>query len=198
MMLPSVKLCDSSVTSVVNPRHLIFVATLALALVVPAAEAKGTQDLAKVEAAFTPGDDIAGLIAGRIAKARKSVRMQAYLLTDRAIARALMAAARRGVEVEVIGDAAQHEAGGLPWLAALEKAGARVYLNTSHAASHNKIVIVDGGGAGATVITGSYNFTQAAQARNAENVVVISGNRAITDRFVANFDLHRRQSLPWH
>ena len=49
----------------------------------------------------------------------------------------------------------------------------------------------------ATVITGSYNFTQAAQARNAENVVVISGNRAITDRFVANFELHRSQSTPW-
>ena len=61
----------------------------------------------------------------------------------------------------------------------------------------NKIVIVDGGTAAATVITGSYNFTQSAQSRNAENVVVLSGNRAVTDRFMANFEHHRRQSSPW-
>jgi phosphatidylserine/phosphatidylglycerophosphate/cardiolipin synthase-like enzyme len=137
------------------------------------------------------------MIAGRIARARESVQVQAYLLTDRVIANALLAARKRGIEVEVIGDAAQHEAGGLPWLKALHRAGARIYLNTAHAASHNKIVILDGSGAGATVITGSYNFTQAAQSKNAENVVVISGNRAITDRFVDNFEFHRRQSLPW-
>ena len=49
----------------------------------------------------------------------------------------------------------------------------------------------------ATVVTGSYNFTQAAQAKNAENVVVLSGNRRVTDRFVENFETHRRQSTPW-
>ena len=49
----------------------------------------------------------------------------------------------------------------------------------------------------AVVITGSYNFTQAAQSKNAENVVVISGNRRVTDRFVDNFELQRGQSTPW-
>jgi phosphatidylserine/phosphatidylglycerophosphate/cardiolipin synthase-like enzyme len=44
---------------------------------------------------------------------------------------------------------------------------------------------------------GSYNFTQAAQSKNAENVVVISGNRRVTDRFVGNFELQRGQSTPW-
>ena len=46
-------------------------------------------------------------------------------------------------------------------------------------------------------ITGSYNFTRAAQRANAENAVFISGNRAVTDRFVANFEKHRRESTPW-
>lgn len=152
---------------------------------------------ARVEAAFTPGDDIAGLIVERIARARRSVQMQAYLFTDRRIANALLAARKRGVRVEVIGDAAQHQAGGLPHLAALDRAGARVYLNASLAAAHNKIVIVDGGSDAAAVITGSYNFTHAAQARNAENVVVLSGSRAVTDRFVDNFEQQRSQSTPW-
>jgi phosphatidylserine/phosphatidylglycerophosphate/cardiolipin synthase-like enzyme len=43
---------------------------------------------------------------------------------------------------------------------------------------------------------GSYNFTQAAQSKNAENVV-LSGNRRVTDRFVGNFELQRGQSTPW-
>ena len=152
---------------------------------------------AKVEVAFTPGDDISGLIVKRIAEAKASVQVQAYLFTDRRIANALLAARKRGVEVEVVGDAAQHQAGGLPHLKALDRAGARVFLNDTLAASHNKIVIVDGASDAATVITGSYNFTRAAQSRNAENVVVISGNRAVTDRFVHNFEQHRRQSSPW-
>lgn len=153
--------------------------------------------LAHVEAAFTPGDDIAGLIAGRIGKAQRSVQMQAYLFTDRRIANALLAARKRGVQVEVIGDAAQSRSGGLPVLRALHRAGARVYLHDAEGAAHNKIVIVDGALEQAAVITGSYNFTRSAQARNAENVVVVSGSRAVTDRFVKNFEFHRSQSRPW-
>jgi len=152
---------------------------------------------AHVEVAFTPGDDIAGLIVQRIGRAKERVQMQAYLLTDRRIANALLAARKRGVEVEVIGDAAQQRAGGLPHLKALDRAGARVYLNGTLAAAHDKIVIVDGASEAAVVITGSYNFTQAAQAKNAENVVILSGNRAVTDRFVDNFGRHRNRSTPW-
>ena len=152
---------------------------------------------ANIETAFTPGEDIAGLIVKRIGEAKKSVQMQAYLFTDRRIANALLAARKRGVAVEIVGDAAQQQAGGLPHLKALERAGAKVYVNGTLASSHNKIVIVDGGSDGAAVITGSYNFTRAAQAKNAENVVVISGNRAVTDRFVENFEALRRQSTPW-
>ena len=159
----------------------------------PSADSK----TAHVEVAFTPGDDIAALIVKTIGRAKERVQMQAYLFTDRRIANALLAARKRGVEVEVIGDEAQQRAGGLPHLKALDRAGARVYLNGTLASSHNKIVIVDGASEAAAVITGSYNFTQAAQARNAENVVVLSGSRAVTDRFVENFARHRSQSRTW-
>ncbi|MEO5675969.1 MAG: phospholipase D-like domain-containing protein [Usitatibacter sp.] len=153
--------------------------------------------IAHVEVAFTPGDDISGLIVKTISQAKERVQMQAYLFTDRKIANALLAARKRGVEVEIVGDATQQQAGGLPHLKALERAGVRVFLNGTPAASHNKIVIIDGASAASTVITGSYNFTQAAQAKNAENVVLISGNRVVTDRFVDNFERHRSHSSPW-
>jgi phosphatidylserine/phosphatidylglycerophosphate/cardiolipin synthase-like enzyme len=169
---------------------------LSAAICVPQVYARA-EHKAHVEVAFTPADDVAGMIVSRIGQAKQSVRMQAYLFTDRAIANALLAARKRGVEVEVIGDAAQQLAGGLPYLKALHRAGARVWLDASLAAAHNKILIIDGDSARAAVITGSYNFTRAAQASNAENIVVISGNRAVTDRFVDNFARQRSRSDPW-
>ena len=172
------------------------VAALGLAAA-PSPALAHAEGVAKVEVAFTPGDDVQALIARRIASARESVQVQAYLFTDRRIAGALFRALRRGVEVEVIGDAAEHAQGGLPWLSPLARAGARVYLDAAAAASHNKIVIVDGGTPRAAVVTGSYNFTRSAQARNAENVVVISGNRTLTDRFVANFRSRREVASRW-
>jgi len=180
-------------------RHLLLSAAIgasSAAIGVPQVYARA-EHKANVEVAFTPADDVAGMIVERIGRARQSVRMQAYLFTDRRIANALLAARRRGVEVEIIGDAAQRESGGLPHLKALARAGVRVYLNREHAAAHDKIVIVDGDSPAAAVITGSYNFTRSAQARNAENVVVLSGNRAVTDRFVENFARHRQRSEPW-
>ena len=163
-----------------------------------APQASGTTAArALVEVAFTPGDDIEGLIIRRIEAARSTIHVQAYLFTSRRIGAALVGALRRGVRVEIVGDAAQHAVGGLPLLANLKRAGARVYLNGELAASHNKIVIVDAARRDAAIITGSYNFTQAAQSRNAENVVVISGNRAITERFVANFTAQRERSQAW-
>jgi phosphatidylserine/phosphatidylglycerophosphate/cardiolipin synthase-like enzyme len=176
--------------------RIVVASLLAACLIATPADAR-PPDAARVEAAFTPGDDIAALITERIARSRKSVQVQAYIFTDRRIAHALIAARRRGVEVEVIGDAAQHENGGLPHLEALRRAGARVFLNASHAAAHNKIVLIDAAEGSATVITGSYNFTHSAQSKNAENVVVISGNRRLTDRFADNFEFQRGRSTPW-
>lgn len=178
---------------------LRFICVASAAICVPLAPSFARSDpaLAHVEVAFTPGDDVAGLIVERIGRAKRTVQMQAYLFTDRRVANALLAAMKRGVEVEVIGDAAQSDAGGLPHLKALHRAGARVYLNDAYAAAHDKVLILDAGLPAAAVITGSYNFTQAAQLRNAENVVVLSGNAALTRRFVDNFASHRNRSRPW-
>jgi phosphatidylserine/phosphatidylglycerophosphate/cardiolipin synthase-like enzyme len=55
------------------------------------------------------------------------------------------------------------------------------------------VVIVDAATTAATVVTGSFNFTQAAQDRNAENLVVIE-SREVAGRFLADFERHRAAS----
>jgi phosphatidylserine/phosphatidylglycerophosphate/cardiolipin synthase-like enzyme len=157
----------------------------------PAAGREAEAASARVQAYFTPGDDVAGVIAGRIAAARQTVQVQAYLFTHRGIAAALARAARRGVDVELVGDARQHEAGGLPVLRGLDRAGVRVWLSGDYAAFHHKVVLIDAGTPQPVVITGSYNFTKAAQEKNAENVVVISGSPEVARRFARDFARHR-------
>jgi phosphatidylserine/phosphatidylglycerophosphate/cardiolipin synthase-like enzyme len=137
---------------------------------------------------------LAALACGLAAAARRSIQVQAYLFTHRGIAAALARAARRGVEVDLVGDARQFEAGGLPVAKGLARAGVRVWLSGDYAAFHNKVVVVDAGTPSAVVVTGSYNFTQAAQERNAENVVVISASPEVEERFARDFERHRARS----
>jgi len=152
---------------------------------------EGATAAVRVEAYFTPGDEVDRLIAERIAGARESVQVEAYLFTNRRIATALAKAARRGLVVELIGDAKQHEGGGLPVLGQLGRAGVRIWLQGEHAAFHNKVVLIDAQTRSPVVVTGSYNFTQAAQAKNAENIVVITGERHVAQRYAHDFARHR-------
>jgi phosphatidylserine/phosphatidylglycerophosphate/cardiolipin synthase-like enzyme len=46
---------------------------------------------------------------------------------------------------------------------------------------------------GATVITGSFNFTKAAEESNAENLLVIR-DKAIAERYTSNWDIHVEHS----
>ena len=173
---------------------LAFVLPLAAAAALAAPAPEPGAQSPSVRAFFTPGDDVVKVIVGRIGAAGTSVQVAAYLFTNRRLSVALAKAARRGVRVEIVGDAGRYEFGGLPVLRELERAGARVYLRGGLAAFHHKIVIIDGESPAPVVITGSFNFTQAAQASNAENIVVISGDRALAMRFVREFERHRDAS----
>src|SRR3954471_9681061 len=115
------------------PRMLILLVVL-IAGGVPARAEK-----AEVQAAFTPGDNIAAMIIERIREARGTIRMQAYLFTDRRIANALVGAARRGVRVDIVADGSQQVTGGSPYLEALRRAGAHVFLTEMPGAAHNKV-----------------------------------------------------------
>ncbi|OPK45791.1 endonuclease, partial [Ralstonia solanacearum] len=68
----------------------------------PVLPAKGT-----VQAAFAPDDDVEGLLADAIGQAREQVLVQAYLLSNKVITRALLDAHGRGIDVRVLADREQ-------------------------------------------------------------------------------------------
>ena len=150
--------------------YAILVALLVSA--VPASALAAEQ--APLRVCFTPGGDCTGLVVDEIAAARHQILVQAYSFTSVPILSALRAAHLRGVEVEVIVDKTSAGVGksGSHYSAAtyLSNAGIAVWVDSKVAIAHNKVMVVDG----ALVITGSFNFTAAAQNRNAENLLVIS------------------------
>ena len=62
-------------------------------------------------------------------------------------------------------------------------------IDGAHAIAHNKVMVIDG----ETVITGSFNFTTAAEQRNAENLLVIH-DRALAARYTENWQAHAAHS----
>jgi phosphatidylserine/phosphatidylglycerophosphate/cardiolipin synthase-like enzyme len=150
---------------------------------------------ARVEAFFTPGDDSIGKIVSAIGKAKQDIRVQAYLFTSRKLANALIRAHRAGITVEVLVDREQLEKQGAPAAIEIAKANVPVYVDGQHAAAHNKIILIDTATEAPVVITGSYNFTVAAQFRNAENLLIIHGDRQIAAAYRRNWDSHREHSV---
>ncbi|ASU40053.1 endonuclease [Herbaspirillum sp. meg3] len=159
--------------------------------------ANGTQPMAAqgtLQVAFTPGDDIEGLIAETLDKARKQVLMQAYILTSKPLTNALIAARKRGVDVRVLVDADQLNKSGRERIADLQRAGIKVLQETKYKNAHNKVIVIDAGNADATVITGSYNFTWTAQNKNAENILVARKNPPLAAKYAANWMRHFQEA----
>jgi phosphatidylserine/phosphatidylglycerophosphate/cardiolipin synthase-like enzyme len=74
-------------------------------------------------------------------------------------------------------------------------AGLPVFVDADHSAAHNKVIVIDHGASQPTLITGSFNFTFAAQYRNAENVLVLRGNPDLTRAFFDNWQQHRGHAI---
>jgi phosphatidylserine/phosphatidylglycerophosphate/cardiolipin synthase-like enzyme len=169
---------------------------LALLCSVDPARAEEFPVQGEIQLAFSPEQDAAGLIVRTLRDAKKQILVQAFSLTNKSIAHALIAARRRGVTVEVLCDRGQFERGNAYLLADLKQAGVRVLLDGDHEAAHNKVMIIDPTSAQSAVITGSFNFTQAAQKRNAENVLILRGNAALAKAYLDNWERHRSHSSP--
>ncbi len=147
-----------------------------------------------VEVLFTPWDDAEGAIVRVVGEARQSIHVQAYLLTSRSIARALTDARGRGVVVEILADREMLEKSDKSLLPQMLEGGIPVWLETRYAAAHNKVLLIDAMGEQGIVITGSYNFTWSAQARNAENLLILRGNPALARRYLDNWRRHRDEA----
>jgi len=140
------------------------------------------------EVCFTPGQNCTKVIVKTLSQAKTSIYVQAYSFTSAPIAKALLDAHKRGVHVEVILDKSNVTA---KYSAAVFLLNQNIltFIDSQHAISHNKVMIIDE----ETVITGSFNFTKAAQQKNAENVLVIN-DKELAAKYLENWQEHRKHS----
>ncbi|MEI7608501.1 MAG: phospholipase D family protein [Rhodospirillaceae bacterium] len=163
---------------------------LAVALTITiAAPCARAADIAAI--CFTPGGDCTDIIVHEIDSAHRQVLVQAYSFTSAPIADALVKAKKRGVDVQAVLDRSQRTERytGATFLA---NGGVPVLIDSAHAIAHNKVMVIDG----ATVITGSFNFTKAAQEHNAENLLVIR-DAGVASMYANNWREHAEHSEPY-
>lgn len=141
-----------------------------------------------VQIYFSPNGGCTQAITKEIDNANMEILVQAYSFTSAPIAKALVNAHKRGVKVEAILDKSQKTA---KYTSATFLANSRIptYIDAKHAIAHNKIMIIDK----TTVITGSFNFTKAAEESNAENLIIIK-SKELAGIYIENWYKHREHS----
>jgi phosphatidylserine/phosphatidylglycerophosphate/cardiolipin synthase-like enzyme len=163
--------------------------TISILSLPPLAQAEQFKSTGTVDVYFSPQGGTTTAVVNELDNAKQEILVQAYSFTSAPLAKALLNAHKRGVHVEVVLDRSQRSQ---KYSSAdfMAHAGIPTYIDSAHAIAHNKIMIIDR----STLITGSYNFTKAAEENNAENLLIIKGNKPLVDRYIRNLYGHKQHS----
>jgi phosphatidylserine/phosphatidylglycerophosphate/cardiolipin synthase-like enzyme len=149
---------------------------------------------AAIRTYFSPNGGIREAILNEIKKARKSIQVMAFVFTDNELADAMLARQQKGVVIEGVFDECLIDSRSHYYT--FRNARARVRRDGNQALMHHKVIVIDG----KTVITGSYNFTNAAEQYNNESVVFITSRdiaTAYADEFSRLMDAtYNNRNLP--
>lgn len=139
------------------------------------------KDNTKLQACFTPGENCTEGVVNALNQAKKSVFIQASAFSNDPIIKAIVAAKQRNVAVHIIFDKSLWTAQNTAAAILLENK-IPVSLDKKVVLAHNNVMIIDNH----KVITGSFDFTHAAQEKNAENLLIVE-NAAIGKRYADNW-----------
>jgi phosphatidylserine/phosphatidylglycerophosphate/cardiolipin synthase-like enzyme len=169
----------------ISMRQLFIAALLLTTAALPAA---ADHPVELEEVCFTPGGECTDVVVATIAGAKRQVLVQAYSFTSQPIAKALVDASMRGVDVRAILDKSQRSEkySGADYLA---NSGVPVQIDSVHAIAHNKVMVIDE----ESVITGSFNFTKSAQGKNAENLIMLR-DPELARVYADNWKIHSEHS----
>lgn len=131
---------------------------------------------------FSPKGGCTDAIISEIAMAKKTIDIAMYSFSSRPIVTELIKAKDRGVRIRVYMDKGQ-EAAKYSGSRFMMKNGFDVKFDRGSGLMHNKFALIDG----ATLITGSFNWTRQAEYYNRENLLVIT-DPAVVGRYRDRFE----------
>ena len=136
---------------------------------------------------FSPGKECAKKIISLIERAKVSVDICVFTISDDNISQSILSAHNRGIKVRVVSDNDKANDLGSD-VYSLSKKGVNVKIDRSASHMHHKFAIVDT----KQLINGSFNWTRSASNYNQENIVVTSDFNLIAD-FQKTFEKLWRQ-----
>lgn len=131
---------------------------------------------------FSPGKDCLEAILHEMDKARRTIDICVFTISDNRISRKIVECHQRKVKVRIITDDRKTGDRGSD-IDYLQKNGLDIRIDRSRHHMHHKFAIIDR----KTMLTGSYNWTRSAEAYNEENLVV-SSNRKLVKPFIKEFE----------
>jgi phosphatidylserine/phosphatidylglycerophosphate/cardiolipin synthase-like enzyme len=147
---------------------------------------------ARVAVYFSPQGGATDAVVQAIGAAQTQILVQAYSFTSAPIAKALVEAHKRGVKVLAVlnkSNVTQNYSAAT----FLVNVGIPTLIDAEHAIAHSKVMVIDN----ATVITGSFNFSKAAEEKNVENLLVLTEAPALVQAYTANIQAHAAHSQPY-
>lgn len=159
------------------------------------------QAVGTIDVAFSPEGGITNMIVKEIGSAKKSIQVQAYSFTSQEIIHALIDAKKRGVDVKIIidksnvtGEESKREKNEKDLLDSIVANGIPMKVDSDFQIAHSKIMIIDS----IDVITGSFNFTHSAEHNNAENCLVLRGNKQLAEQYIQNWQWRWESTPPYN
>jgi hypothetical protein len=174
------------------PRRYSAILIVMLGFLASLGHAAATFSPARVAVYFSPKGGATEAVVRELNAAKTQVLMQAYSFTSAPIAKALVEAHKRGVKVLAVLDKS-NETDKYSAATFLTNAGMPPLIDDQHAIAHNKVMVIDS----TTILTGSFNFTKAAEAKNAENLLVIQDAPALVKAYEQNIHMHAAHSHPY-
>jgi phosphatidylserine/phosphatidylglycerophosphate/cardiolipin synthase-like enzyme len=147
---------------------------------------------ARVAVYFSPNGGATEAVVRALTAAQTQVLLQAYAFTSVPIAKALVEAHKRGVKILAVLDKS-NETDKYSAATFLANAGIQPLIDAEHAIAHSKVMVIDS----MTIITGSFNFTKAAEEKNAENMLVIKEAPELVQAYEENIRLHAGHAHPY-
>lgn len=142
-----------------------------------------------IKAYFSPGRNPVENVIGFVDRTKKTLDVAMFSLTDPEVKDAIGRAVGRKVKIRLLAD--KEQAIGVAAMAKtldeLKATGVEIRLDKSSGFMHSKYALSDR----LAVLTGSYNWTQRAEKRNAENLIVVrkktARKNAAVDQVLAEF-----------
>jgi phosphatidylserine/phosphatidylglycerophosphate/cardiolipin synthase-like enzyme len=142
-----------------------------------------TIDETRVDTFFSPDDGVVSALIPLLISAEESIYFLAFSFTSNDLGAIVRAKAEEGLEIHGVMDDEQIRSNQGTEFDPFRQAGLDVLIDGIDGQMHHKVFIIDE----KIVVLGSYNFSQAAEQRNDENLLIVY-NEDIAEQFMKEFE----------